>query len=91
MTQERARKRKTLQECAEIILTEKKLVGGKQLTGAEAMMFGIFQKALRGDVAAAKFIRETIGEDPAQKIELSGSTDIVGNISINITEAKAEK
>lgn len=87
--QENARKRKTLRECAEIILAEKKLSkDGKQLSGVEAMMMSVFTKALKGDVQAAKFIREVIGEDPAQKVELSGNVDSCGTININISEAK---
>lgn len=92
VTQERARRRKTLQECAEIILAEKKLgKDGKNISGAEAMMLSMFNKALKGDVQAAKFIREVIGEDPAQKVEISGASEFGGVININIAEASKSK
>lgn len=37
----------------------------------EAVSFAIFNRAMKGDIKAAEFIRDTIGEKPATNINLS--------------------
>lgn len=50
-------------------------VAGKNITVAEAIGFRIAQKAVKGDVRAAEFIRDTAGQKPAQGVQLTGSTE----------------
>lgn len=38
-----------------------------------AVIIGVWQKAIQGDVKAAEFLRNTIGEAPAEKVELNAS------------------
>lgn len=90
---ENEKRRRTLQEAAEMILSERKVVMGQEMSGSDAMMLAIFNKAMKGDVAAAKFIREIVGEEPAQKVEFSGAGGVPllnSPISIIINEAKQE-
>lgn len=48
---------------------------GKNITVQDAMMLAQIQKALKGDTAAATFIRDTAGEKPGDKTIISGSVD----------------
>lgn len=50
-------------------------LGMSDATNAEAMMVVALRKALRGDVEAMKFVRDTGGEAPKNQVELSGDLD----------------
>ena len=54
---------------------------GKNITVQDAMMIAQIQKALKGDTTAATFVRDTAGQNPAQKIEAELDMDL--NISID--------
>lgn len=54
---------------------------GKNITVQDAMMIAQIQKALKGDTTAAAFVRDTAGQNPAQKIEADLDMDL--NISID--------
>lgn len=54
---------------------------GKNITVQDAMMIAQIQKALKGDTTAATFVRDTAGQNPAQKIEADLDMDL--NISID--------
>lgn len=43
---------------------------GNQLQGVEAMAAKVFQKAMDGDIKAVQFVRDTVGEMPAQRVEV---------------------
>ena len=49
---------------------------GKNITVQDAMMIAQIQKALKGDTNAAAFVRDTAGENPAQKIEAEVDMDL---------------
>lgn len=68
-----ARRRKRDLRLALELLLEKdmKTEDGKSMSGTEAITTKLFQRALDGDVNAFKTIRETVGQDPAQKIEVT--------------------
>jgi hypothetical protein len=38
-----------------------------------AVIIGVWQKAIQGDVKAAEFLRNTLGEAPTEKVELNAS------------------
>ena len=67
---ETKRRRKQLKEAFDVLLskgfTDRH---GNQITGVEALAAKVFQQALDGDLAAAKMIRDTVGEAPVQRIE----------------------
>ena len=44
-------------------------------TNAEALMLVALRKASKGDVEALKFVRDTAGESPSNRVELSGDVD----------------
>lgn len=48
---------------------------GEKATTLEALMVAQIKEALKGNTKAAQFIRDTIGENPAQKLDIT-SKDI---------------
>ena len=44
---------------------------GKNITIDQAIMVCLVQKALKGDLSAISMIRDTIGEKPAEKVEVT--------------------
>lgn len=45
---------------------------GKNLSVQDAMLISIVNKALRGDVRAVEFIRDTLGEAPVKEMRVEG-------------------
>lgn len=75
------REKKTMKEMLDYLLskeiTNKK---GEKATALEAIMTAAIKKAIQGDVRAAQFVRDTIGENPTQKIEGDGfATNVIIN------------
>ena len=69
---ESKRKRKELRQTFEILLSSKvTMEDGKKLTGVEALAWTVFQKALAGDLKAFELIRDTVGEKPVERMEVS--------------------
>lgn len=64
------RKWKEFRKLFEIALTSK--MEGVDHTTAEGIVLAMIQKALAGDVQAFKEIRDTMGEKPTDRQELSG-------------------
>ena len=82
---EARRRKKTMRETLEAVLTMqvgkgksadieaiKDFAGlkGKNITVQEAMIIAQAQKALKGDLAALQFIRDTIGQKPTDNMNL---------------------
>lgn len=65
-------------------------VKGKNISVQDAILMAQVQKALRGDTNAAAFIRDTIGDKAADKVDLSGevATPIVIRDDIGMGEEK---
>lgn len=51
------------------------VMGKKKLTAEDAMIFGQMVKAMQGDTRAAAFIRDTAGETPVEKVEVSAGVE----------------
>lgn len=67
------RAKKTMKEMLDYLL-EKELETkkGEKVTYREAILTSTIKKAIEGDVKAAQFIRDTAGEAPVAKTELTG-------------------
>ena len=50
-------------------------INGKNVTVEDAILIAIAQKALKGDISAATFIRDTSGQKCAEKVEISTTID----------------
>lgn len=59
--------RKTLKEALLLLLNEETETGE---TYQEAMIAGVLKQAIAGDVRAAVFVRDTIGEKPEERMKL---------------------
>lgn len=70
-------KRKTMREMLDYLLS-KELTNkqGEKATTLEAVMVATIKKALTGDTRAAEFIRDTLGEKPTDKQEITGGLEI---------------
>lgn len=67
---EAKRKRKYMREVLDEILSRDfSDRNGNKAKGVEALMVKVFQDALDGDMNATKFIRDTVGEAPVQRVE----------------------
>ena len=63
------REKRTMREIAEIILSKDVTTSDGVVTGKYAVLAKVIDKALKGDLQAATFIRDTIGEKPTEKTQ----------------------
>lgn len=70
------REKRTMREIAEIILSKDVTTSDGVVTGKYAVLAKVIDKALKGDLQAATFIRDTIGEKPSDKQEITGSLGV---------------
>ena len=86
------RERKAMKETLELLLamplTDKKqcdiekvkswaAMNGKNITVEQAIIVKQLQRALKGDLNAAAFIRDTSGQQPGQKVDFNGVVPVV--------------
>jgi len=55
----------------------------------EAVSIGVFNRAMKGDIRAIEFIRDTIGEKPATNLNVTASDKTTG--LANLTNAQIEQ
>ena len=63
-------------------------IDGGKLTNDMAAVVGLFQKAIKGDVAAFNAIRDITGEKPVEEAKISGGLD--NKIEIGFVETGIE-
>ena len=89
------REKKSMQELAKIVLnmpyeaTDAELdelekicfidFPDKHLTVGERSLLAVAKKAMKGDAAALTFIRDTAGEKPIERLEVSGNVEVAAN------------
>lgn len=80
----RARREKKTMKAMLDYLLEKKISSkdGKKATTLEAMMTAVIARAIKGDVKAAQFVRDTIGEVPTQTVNNNNT-----NANFNIDDS----
>ena len=80
--------KETLNLLLELPLTDKTLTNveniksfaklkGKNVTVDQALMVKLIQKALNGDLNAITMVRDTVGEKPADKMEVKDLTPVI--------------
>lgn len=71
-------RRKSLREEFEALLAAQITAtdGKTQMSGSKALASAMFAKGLKGDVKAATFVRDTVGEKPVDKQEITGGSVI---------------
>lgn len=65
----RREKRKMREALEELLAREYSDNNGNTVDGTMALMTRTFKQAMDGDMQAIRFIRETTGQDPVQRIE----------------------
>ena len=63
------REKRTMREIAEIILSKNVTTSDGIVTVKYAVLAKVIDKALKGNLPAAEFIRDTIGEKPTEKTQ----------------------
>ena len=66
---EARREKRTVREIAEIILSKNVTTSDGIVTVKYAVLAKVIDKALKGNLPAAEFIRDTIGEKPTEKTQ----------------------
>ena len=84
------REKRTMREIAEIILSKDVMTSDGLVTGKYAVLAKVIDKALKGDLQAATFIRDTIGEKPTDKQEVTGAFNIMPSVEVNGKELNFE-
>ena len=84
------RENRTMREIAEIILSKNVTTSDGVVTGKYAVLAKVIDKALKGDLQAAAFIRDTIGEKPTDKQEVTGAFNIMPSVEVNGKELNFE-
>lgn len=85
------REKRTMREIAEIILSKDVMTSDGVVTGKYAVLAKVIDKALKGDLQAATFIRDTIGEKPTDKHALSGADGgLITPVNITIVPISAD-
>lgn len=81
------------EEFEETLKTQAPMVlGKKKLTAEDAMIFGQMVKAMQGDTRAAAFIRDTAGETPVEKVEVSAGVESAAeSIAAAVAKRKARE
>lgn len=71
---ESRRAKKTMREMLDYLLEKeiKNQKTGESVTCKEAMLSAMIKKAINGDVKACQFVRDTSGETPVTKTEVTG-------------------
>ena len=66
---EARRAKKTMRDMLDYLLEKEIKTNKGDMTTMEAIMVSMIAKASKGDVRATEFIRDTIGQKPADKLE----------------------
>lgn len=68
---EARRRRKSMSEAFDMLLNKRFTDrNGQEVDGVTALVTRVYQAALDGDIQATKFIRDTTGEMPVQRVEV---------------------
>ena len=84
------RENRTMREIAEIILSKNVTTSDGIVTVKYAVLAKVIDKALKGNLPAAEFIRDTIGEKPTDKQEVTGAFNIMPSVEVNGKELNFE-
>ena len=84
------REKRTMREIAEIILSKNVTTSDGIVTVKYAVLAKVIDKALKGNLPAAEFIRDTIGEKPTDKQEVTGAFNIMPSVEVNGKELNFE-
>lgn len=84
------KKKKEFRDVFQALLDGKEANGpdGKKITGTEALAMSVFRQALKGDLRAFEIIRDTVGQKPAERVEVAAiNQTIKDDVDRMISEA----
>ena len=85
------RERKTIREELEFLLAKQlKNNKGEDISTREAISTAMIGQAIKGNVKAFIAIRDTIGEKPTEKQEVTGAFNIMPSVEVNGKELNFE-
>lgn len=84
------REKRTMREIAEIILSKNVTTSDGVVTRKYAVLAKAIDEAIKGNLQAAAFIRDTIGEKPTDKQEVTGAFNIMPSVEVNGKELNFE-
>ena len=84
------REKRTMREIAETILSKNVTTSDGVVTVKYAILAKAIDKALKGNLPATEFIRDTIGEKPTDKQEVTGAFNIMPSVEVNGKELNFE-
>ena len=85
------RKRKSIREALEALLTGNIKYEGKEMKCTDAIALSMVQEALKGNVPAFKEIRDTIGEKPVERVEANVKSESQELLKEYLEQAKGGK
>ena len=88
---EARKKKKTIREALQGILSGKYELDGKTVSGYEALAITAFKTAMEGNVQAFKEIRDTIGEKPTDKLNVESDDEMLKEIKISFVDKSVRK
>ena len=88
---ESRRKNKSIREALKALLSGKVKYEGVEMGGNDALALSVFNKALKGDVQASIFVRDTVGEKPVDRVEASVKTESQELLKEYLEQAKGGK
>ena len=80
---------KSMKEMLDYLLSEDST--GENITNLEAIMTATLKKALKGDIKAIQFIRDTIGEMPINRQEIKSEVKEIPPVIFNIQPVKSKE
>ena len=84
------KEKRTMREIAETILSKNVTTSDGVVTVKYAILAKAIDKALKGNLPATEFIRDTIGEKPTDKQEVTGAFNIMPSVEVNGKELNFE-
>ena len=84
------KEKRTMREIAEIILSKNVTTSDGVVTRKYAVIAKAIDEAIKGNLQAAAFIRDTIGEKPTDKQEVTGAFNIMPSVEVNGKELNFE-
>ena len=84
------KEKRTMREIAETILSKNVTTSDGVVTVKYAILAKAIDKALKGNLPATEFIRDTIGEKPTDKQEVTGTFNIMPSVEVNGKELNFE-
>lgn len=83
---ESRRKNKSIREALVAVLKGTYDIDGVQMLGYDAISIQAFKEAINGNIKAFVAIRDTVGEKPTDKLDLTGNDKAIKQVKISFVD-----